>query len=99
MRYLTQAGWDRLHEGFSIREPLRFKTETEFWEWARHQGGAFRLAAYLIVGMLGGGEWDFPGFNEIRDDAHPVRMAWSLDAIRKEMICDFLTTPGVYMAG
>ena len=61
------------------------------------QGDAFRLAAYLIVGMLGGGESDFKGFNRIAKNAHPVRMAWALDDKRKAMIADFLVKSRVFM--
>lgn len=95
VRKLTPLGWQRLQDGFSGEAPTG--GEGEFWCWATEQGEAFQLAAYLIVGMLGGCESEFPGFNAIRADCHPVRMAWSLDDIRKALISDFLLHTNTYM--
>ena len=95
MRILTPHGWQRLQAGFSGEAPIG--RESEFWEWATTQGSAFQLAAYLVIGMLGGDEDDFPGFNRIGAKAHPVRMAWSLDDIRRELISDFLLDPSSSM--
>ncbi len=97
MRRLTTRGWNRLRKGFDLPRASKFQDEEEFWAWARQQGGAFQLAAYLIVGMLGGGEWDFEGFDRLHENAHPVRMAWSLDPVRKAMIADFLKHTNDYM--
>lgn len=96
MRTFTPLGWQRLYQGFAgSLPPLR--DEAAFWDWAMEQGSAFRLAAYLLVGMLGGGESDFPGFDEVRADSHPVRLAWALDDTRRALIADFLLNPRTYM--
>lgn len=96
MRYLTPLGWERLKNGFEDKS-LPLGDETQFWTWAMAQGDAFRLAAYLIVGMLGGGESSFKGFNRIAKNAHPVRMAWALDDRRKAIIADFLMNSSDFM--
>lgn len=96
MRTLTPTGWQRLNQGFAGSLPP-LGDESTFWAWAVGQGGGFRLAACLIIGMLGGGESDFPGFDEVRADSHPVRLAWALDDTRRALIADFLLNPRTYM--
>ena len=96
MRTLTPFGWQRLQQGFAGSHPP-LGDEQAFWAWAMEQGSAFGLAAYLIIGMLGGGETDFPGFDELRADSHPVRMAWALDDTRRALVADFLLNPRTYM--
>jgi hypothetical protein len=98
MHHLTSYGWQRVHQGFGYELTSRFANENDLWEWAMHQGSAFQLAAYLIIGMLGGCEADFPGFDNVRADSHPMRMAWTLDWDRRAMISDFLADPGLYMS-
>jgi len=95
MRSLTEVGWQRINQGFDGLAPLG--NEQNLWEWAMTQGSGFQLAAYLIIGMLGGSEDECPGFNRIKADAHPVRFAWSLDSIRRGMISDFLADPFRYI--
>lgn len=95
MRKLTPLGWKRLQVGFSGEAPTG--CERELWTWAMRQGGGFQLAAYLVIGMLGGDEDEFPGFNRIKGNSHPVRMAWSLDDVRRALVSDFLLRPGSYM--
>jgi len=95
MRHLTEEGWDRIAEGFEREFPAQ--DEEEFWAWAMRQGSAFKLAAYLIIGMLDGDEGDFPGFANLKEKTHPVSMAWNLDAVRRAMIADFLLDPQTYM--
>lgn len=95
MRRLTPEGWQRITTGFGENFPNH--REETFWTWAIEQGSAFQLAAFLIIGMLGGEEMDFPGLGEQQRMAHPVRMAWSLDDMRREMIADLLREPRRYM--
>lgn len=97
MRHLTDEGWARIIEGFERDFPV--KTEEKFWAWVSHKGSGFQLAGYLIVGMLGGDEEGFPGFNQIQRKASPVAMAWNLDDTRRAMIADFLIEPRAYMHG
>ena len=97
MRQLTEKGWSRLYMGFSLPSSQHFVTEIEFWSWAVRQGSGFRLAAYFLIGMLGGYEDEFPGFDEIRSEAHPVRLAWGLDDKVRSMIVDILAHPSDYM--
>jgi hypothetical protein len=71
-----------------------------FWKWARGQGDGYQLAAYLIVGFCGGSEGEgFQGFNRIRDNAHPARIAWALDHRLREMLAEFLEDPSACMVG
>jgi len=95
MRTLTELGWQRIKQGFGGSAPLG--DELAFWNWAITQGSGFQLAAYLIIGMLSGDEDECPGFNKVHADFHPVRMAWSLDDIRRHMIADFLLDPFSYI--
>ncbi len=97
MRHLTPLGWQCVHQGFGLKNTSPFTDEKDFWAWAVQQGSGFRLAAYLIIGMLGGNEEEFPGFDNIRADAHPVRMAWTLDRVRRSMISEFLLEPAAYI--
>jgi|GEM_PF-6173118 len=97
MRHINDAGWDRIHRGFGIQDSHRFSSEGEFWSWAMRQGSSFRLAAYFLVGMLDGCESEFPGFDAIHSDAHPVRMAWALGDSVRTMVAEILASPSVFM--
>lgn len=88
--------WLAAHQtGLWRQRPLG--DELAFWNWAKTQGSGFQLAAYLIIGMLSGDEDDCPGFNKVHADFLPVRMAWSLDDVRRLMIADFLLDPFSYI--
>lgn len=95
MREITPHGWSVIESGMRGAPTGNLNT---FWEWSMQQGDGYKLAAYFLIGFSGGSEGEgFPGFNQVRDDAHPVRVAWALDSHVRGMLAEFIKNPSACM--
>lgn len=97
MRHFAPAGWTRVREGLDC--PSQITTEAALWGWAQQEGSGIELATAFLLGVLNAEPRSFPGLEEALRGAHPVRIAYSLDSTRRELIADIIRDPRAYIVG
>ena len=93
MRSVTQEGWNRIQIGFAPGIPEAVLGDPQaFWDWARHQCSAFKLAAWFILATADASESDddLKGFLEAGQEFLPLRLARALDWKRREVVAAFI---------